>query len=113
MTTTNFKTLKSEKNDGLVFYGLLDDLEEFKNVINDEINEKGIGTGTFEDKFKGIYELNVPNGRRDIVFIFNEKPSIHIGKLAMWRIQLNGLVSWKSDYIQNHKKEFNNDKNEV
>ena len=30
MTTIDFETLKKTKNDGLVFYGLTDELEEFK-----------------------------------------------------------------------------------
>ena len=106
MTTIDFETLKKTKNDGLVFYGLTDELEEFKTVINDELNNKGLGTGKFEDKFEGIYELNVPDGRRDIVFIFNDKPSIDMGKLAIWRIKLNGLASWISDYVVNRASDF-------
>ena len=106
MTTIDFETLKKTKNDGLVFYGLTNELEEFKTFINDELNNKELGTGNFEDKFNGIYELNVPNGRRDIVFIFNDKPSINMGKLAIWRISLNGLASWISDYVVNRATDF-------
>ena len=106
MATIDFETLKKTKKDGLVFYGLSDDLEEFKTVINNELNNNGLGTGTFEDKFDGIYELNVPDGRRDIVIIFKDKPSINIGKLAIWRINLNGLASWISDYIVNRASDF-------
>ena len=106
MAKINFQTLKKTKNDGLVFYGLTDCLEEFKTVINNELNNNGLGTGTFEDKFEGIYELNVPDGRRDIVFIFKEKPSIDMGKLAIWRIKLNGLASWISDYVVNRASDF-------
>jgi len=95
MTTIDFQTLKKTKNDGLVFYGLTDELEEFKTVINNELNNNGLGTGTFEDKFEGIYELNVPDGRRDIVFIFKDEPSIDMGKLAIWRIKLNGFFDTK------------------
>ena len=106
MTQIKFSQLLKMKHDGLVFYALTNDLEEFKNYINDELNNKGIGKGSFEDKFNGIYEIFTKEGRRDIVFEFCEKPAIAIGKLAIMKIQLNGLVSWISDYVIIHRDEF-------
>ena len=106
MAVITYNQLLNIKNDGLVFYGLLDDLESFRTIINDELNAKEIGTGTFEDKFKAAYEIFTQDGRRDIVFEFAEQPSIHIGKLAIWRLALNGLASWISDYVVNSRADF-------
>lgn len=106
MTQIQFNQLLKIKNDGLVFYGLADGIDDFKEIINKELNEKELGTGTFEDKFKGAYEIFTQNGRRDIVLEFSEKPQIHIGKLAIWRLQLNGLASWISDYVVNSRCDF-------
>ncbi len=108
MTTIKFSELRNLENDGLVFYGLLDELEEFKEIINNEINKSECGTGNFEDKFDGIYELKVPNGRRDIVLSFKKNSTIKIGKLAIWRLSLNGLASWISDYVENRANDFIN-----
>ena len=107
MTTIKFKELKNMKNDGLVFYGLSDDLEKLKIAINESINESGAGTGNFEDKFKNIYELHPNDGRRDIVMEFTDTPQITMGKLAIWKIKL-GFASWISDYVVNHKSDFKN-----
>ena len=107
MTAISFNQLTKMKNDGLVFYGLLDELKDFKEIINNEFNENSLGSGSFEEKFKGIYEIITQDGRRDIVLEFEEKPNINIGRLAMWRLQLNGLASWISDYVVNHETDFN------
>lgn len=106
MTQIQFNQLLQMKNDGLVFYGLTDEIEDFKKIINNELNKKELGTGTFENKFNGAYEIITQNGRRDIVLEFSDKPQIHIGKLAIWRLQLNGLASWISDYVVNHRCDF-------
>lgn len=106
MTVISFNQLTKIKNDGLVFYGLTDELKDFQEIINNEFNEKNLGSGSFEDKFKGIFEIITQNGRRDIVLEFAEKPNINIGRLAIWRLQLNGLASWISDYVINSRKEF-------
>lgn len=106
MTKIKFSTLLTIENDGLVFYGLTDDLEEFCEIINKDLNDKGIGSGSFNDKFKSAYEIYTKDNRRDIVFEFNENPKLKIGKLAIWRLQLNGLASWISDYVVNHRTDF-------
>ena len=106
MAQIQFNQLLKIKNDGLVFYGLSDNLEDFKKIINDEINKEQAGTGNFEDKFKEAYEIYTQDGRRDIVLEFAEKPQIIIGRLAIWRIKLNGLASWISDYVVNRRKDF-------
>ena len=106
MTAISFNQLLKMKNDGLVFYGLTDELDDFKEIINTDINENGAGTGSFTDKFTNAYEIITNEGRRDIVLEFNEKPNINMGKLAMWRLKLNGLASWISDYVENSRPEF-------
>ena len=106
MTAISFNQLLKIKNDGLVFYGLTDELESFSKIINDELNQKGIGTGNFEDKFKGVYEIITQDGGRDIVLEFAENPTIQIGKMAIWRLQLNGLASWISDYVVNRRSDY-------
>lgn len=106
MTQIQFNQLLQMKNDGLVFYGLTDEIDDFKKIINNELNKKELGTGTFENKFNCAYEIITQNGRRDIVLEFSDKPQIHIGKLAIWRLQLNGLASWISDYVVNHRCDF-------
>ena len=55
MVAISFNQLTKIKNDGLVFYGLADDLKDFQEIINNEFNEKNLGSGSFEDKFKGIF----------------------------------------------------------
>lgn len=106
MPQIQFNQLLKMENDGLVFYGLADKLEDFKTIINKELNDKNIGTGNFEDKFKEAYEIYTQDGRRDIVLEFAEKPQFAIGKLAIWRIKLNGLASWVSDYVINSRRDF-------
>ena len=70
-----------------------------------EYNKKDI-TKDIKDKFNGIYELIANDGRRDVVLEFAEKPNINIGKIAIWRVQLSGLVSWISDYVVNNQNDF-------
>lgn len=106
MAQIQFNQLLKMKNDGLVFYGLTDDLEEFKTIINKELNDENIGAGNFEDKFKEAYEIYTQDGRRDIVLEFTDKPKFTMGKLAIWRIRLNGLASWVSDYVVNSRRDF-------
>ena len=106
MAQIQFNQLLKIKNDGLVFYGLSDKLEDFKIIINNEINKEQAGTGKFEDKFKDAYEIYTQNGRRDIVLEFAEKPNITMGRLAIWRFKLNGLASWVSDYVVNNRDDF-------
>ena len=106
MAQIQFNELLKMKNDGIVFYGLTDELNDFKEIINKELNEKSIGNGAFEDKFKEAYEIITQDKRRDIVFEFAEKPILSMGKLAIWRIQLNGLASWVSDYVVNRRSDF-------
>lgn len=106
MAQIQFNQLLKMENDGLVFYGLIDELENFKSIINKELNDKNIGTGNFEDKFKEAYEIYTQDGRRDIVLEFVDKPKFAIGKLAIWRIGLNGLASWVSDYVVNSRRDF-------
>lgn len=106
MAQIQFNQLLKMENDGLVFYGLIDELENFKSIINKELNDKNIGTGNFEDKFKEAYEIYTQDGRRDIVLEFADKPKFAIGKLAIWRIGLNGLASWVSDYVVNSRRDF-------
>ena len=106
MAQIQFNQLLKMENDGLVFYGLIDELENFKSIINKELNDKNIGTGNFEDKFKEAYEIYTQDGRRDIVLEFTDKPKFAIGKLAIWRIGLNGLASWVSDYVINSRRDF-------
>lgn len=57
MTVISFNQLTKIKNDGLVFYGLTDELKDFQEIINNEFNEKNLGSGSFEDKFKEIFEI--------------------------------------------------------
>ena len=83
MAQIQFNQLLKMENDGLVFYGLIDELENFKSIINKELNDKNIGTGNFEDKFKEAYEIYTQDGRRDIVLEFADKPKFAIGKVAI------------------------------
>lgn len=106
MAQITFNKLSKIKNCGLVFYGLTDELEDFGKIINSELNQYTIGTGSFEDKFQDIYEIFTKNNRRDIVLVFKDKPSVDFGKLAIWRVKLNGLASWISDYVVNCKSDF-------
>lgn len=91
--------------EGIVFQGCGGSLDEWVDGVNEMLTESGIlQNGT---KFTDVYSFENDN-LTNLLFPFDEKVNLDIGKLAMWRIasyqQFYG--SWLSDYVDNYLDGF-------
>lgn len=97
--------LSNKGFEGICFLGTGGELKEWINGINDLLNQEGIGQGTTQDKFQGVYSTKTSGGRADLILIFKTKSAaVDIGKMAMWRLRF-GDTSWLSDYVVNYKNQ--------
>lgn len=97
--------LASKGFEGICFLGTGGELKEWINGINDLLNQEGVGQGTTQDKFQGVYSTKTSGGRIDLILIFKSKSTaVNIGKMAMWRLRF-GDTSWLSDYVVNYKNQ--------
>lgn len=91
--------------EGLVLQGCGGSLADWIVGINKELTEQGIlKNGT---RFKEVYSFKNEN-LTNLVYPFDDKVDLDMGKLAMWRIatheQFGG--TWLSDYVDNHLDGF-------
>ncbi len=109
MTTKTFKHLKQEKDFGIVFTGAGGPIDVFAKEVAKVLVKEGLVESTPENTFKEYYTLsgNVmgDKGRIDLVVIFSDEAKPNIGKLAMWRLRING-VKWIDDFIVNYKDDY-------
>ena len=86
--------------EGLIIQGCGGDLNEWTDGINEMLTESGILAD--ETKFTEVYEFQ-NEGRTCLMFPFDDKVKIEIGKLAMWRLQTHEQFggTWLSDYVPN------------
>ena len=87
-------------SEGLIIQGCGGDLDEWTDGINDMLTEAGIlKDGT---KFTEVYEFK-NEGLTCLMFPFDDKVDIEVGKLAMWRLQTHEQFggTWLSDYVPN------------
>lgn len=103
ITTDELRRMKDRE--GIVFQGCGGSLDEWVDGVNEMLTESGIlQNGT---KFTDVYSFENDN-LTNLLFPFDEKVNLDIGKLAMWRIasyqQFYG--SWLSDYVDNYLDGF-------
>lgn len=103
ISTDELRSMKGKE--GLVLQGCGGDLNEWVDGVNEMLTKSGIlQNGT---KFTDAYSFE-NNGLANLLFPFDEKVNLDIGKLAMWRIasyqQFYG--SWLSDYVDNYLDGF-------
>ena len=89
----------SRRKEGIIFLGAGGDLKEWVQGVTSELENQGIVSDM--SWFDDVYTVTTSGGRTDLVFTFNRKHKINIGKLAMWRLQW-GDASWISDYLVNY-----------
>ena len=103
ISTDELRRMKDRE--GIVFQGCGGSLDEWVDGVNEMLTESGIlQNGT---KFTDVYSFENDN-LTNLLFPFDEKVNLDIGKLAMWRIasyqQFYG--SWLSDYVDNYLDGF-------
>jgi len=89
----------SRRKEGIVFLGAGGDLKEWVRGVTSELKNQGIVSDM--SWFDDVYTVTSSGGRTDLVFTFNRKHKINIGKLALWRLEW-GDASWVSDYLVNY-----------
>ena len=89
----------SRRKEGIVFLGAGGDLKEWVQGVTGELQNQGIVSDM--SWFDDVYTVTTSGGRTDLVFTFNRKHKINIGKLAIWRLEW-GDASWVSDYLENY-----------
>ena len=92
---------KMSNDEGLILQGCGGSLQEWVDGINDMLTEDGIlleGT-----RFKDAYTFEY-NNLTCLLFKFTDDVKLHMGKLAMWRINTHGSFygTWLSDYVDNN-----------
>lgn len=100
ITTDDVRSMTTAE--GLILQGCGGDPQEWLDGINQTLTEAGIllNGGKFTDI--SVFEHD---GLTNILFPFDgmNSDTLHIGKLAMWRLQTHGTFggTWLSDYLPN------------
>ena len=99
---------RMSNDEGLILQGCGGSLQEWVDGINDMLTEDGIlleGT-----KFKDAYTFEHDN-LTCLLFKFTDDVKLHMGKLAMWRLNTHGSFygTWLSDYVNNNLGGFAKD----
>ena len=81
ISTDELRSMKGKE--GLVLQGCGGDLNEWVDGVNEMLTESGILQN--ETKFTDVYSFK-NNNLTNLLFPFDEKVNLDIGKLAMWRI---------------------------
>lgn len=95
-----FELRKMKGKEGLIIQGCGGDLNEWAEGINGMLTESEIlADGT---KFTEVYEFQ-NDGLTCLMFPFDEKVKLAIGKLAIWRLKTHEQFggTWLSDYVPN------------
>ncbi|MCM1323198.1 MAG: hypothetical protein NC218_03345 [Acetobacter sp.] len=94
--------LKTFDNDALIFLGAGGEEEEWRNGVNEMLEEANI-----IEKGKGwqhIYRFTAQGGIKILVFPFDEQVAPDMGKLAMWRLQHRHMdAMWLSDWMDQNE----------
>lgn len=90
------------KHNALIFLGAGGEEEEWRNGVNEMLEEAGI-----IEKGKGwthIYRFTVQGGIKILVFPFDGQAKPDMGKLAMWRLQHRDMdAMWLNDWADQNK----------
>lgn len=95
-----YELREMKDKEGLIIQGCGGDLNEWVDGINGLLTESGIlKDGT---KFTQVYEFN-NEGLTCLMFLFDKKIKLEMGKLAIWRLQTHAQFggTWLSDYVPN------------
>lgn len=92
--------------EGIVMLGAGGDMNDWIDGLTKMLNEDGIAQGTPEELFSGFYRLNTTGGRTDLVMFFGDTGKFNIGKMAIWRLQFGGDMSWYSDWVDNYAEHY-------
>jgi hypothetical protein len=86
-------------SEGLILQGCGGDLEEWVNGVNEMLTQEGILLDG--DTFKDVSSFE-HGGMTNLLFSMDDV-KLHIGKLAMWRLQSHRTFggTWLSDYVPN------------
>ena len=103
---------RMNSGEGLVLQGCGGDLKEWVDGINDMLTESGILKN--QCKFEKVYTFE-NSGLTCLLFPFDEKIDVDIGKLAIWRIQTHAQFggTWLTDYAENSLGGFVNENEEM
>jgi hypothetical protein len=97
ITTDELRAMTNRE--GIVIQGCGGDLSEWVTGINDILTQEGILQNG--DSFKEVFTFE-HDGCTNLLFSM-ENVDLHIGKLAMWRLQSHSSFggTWLSDYLPN------------
>lgn len=98
ITTADLRRMQNKQ--GLILLGCGGEISDWVNGINNEFTKENIlldGT-----KFEDVSVFEYKNGT-GILFPFNNKLKINIGKLSIWRIKTHDAFqgTWLSDFVNN------------
>lgn len=108
---SKYELKKMSDKEGLVIQGCGGELQDWIDGINEILTQNDIlKNGT---KFENVYVFQNENCT-NILFPFDDKLEMNIGRLAMWRLQThcNFGGTWLSDYVPNYLGGFVCDENE-
>ena len=90
---------KMTGSEGLILQGCGGDPEEWVTGLNEMLTEEGILLDG--DTFKDVSSFE-HGGMTNLLFNMDDV-KLHIGKLAMWRLQTHSAFggTWASDYVEN------------
>ena len=88
------------QNEGLILQGCGGDPQEWVDGINEMFTNEGILLNGTKFQNCSVFEYD---GRTCILYPFDEKVDVNIGKLAMWRLQTRSNFGgiWLTDFVQN------------
>ena len=100
ITTEDLRRLKDAE--GIILQGCGGDLEEWAEGINEILTEAGIlldGTRFDADRVRVFHN----DGLTNLLFLFTDDVHLHMGRLAVWRLQTHSEFGgkWLSDYVPN------------
>jgi hypothetical protein len=105
--TISFRGLGSIKDLAIVVLGAGDGWME---GLSDDLRKRAIVPPNTPQVFKAAYNIsgNVggTEGRTDLVLVFDIASRPNVGKLAMWRLQYGGQISWLDDFMVNYRKDY-------
>lgn len=91
--------------EGIVLLGC-GDIQDHIEGVSEALQKRNITkTDDPERLWEKKYLLTTTGGRKDIALIFG-KEKFNLGKMAIWRLQMAGRVSWISNYIVNYADQY-------
>lgn len=108
----SFNSLREfiKNNFGIVVLGCGGNTDEWTVGLTKELVGSKIITDKIQNAFTDTYTITGNKlgnqGRVDVLFVFDKKLKLNMGKLAIWRLQWAGAISWVDDFIVNYAKDY-------